>query len=385
MRKLIVYLPTIFLLGLLIGAYIAYSQTPTTTLYVTPGLYPGAVSFTAWREGSDYFIKSAFGGLSYSGTNISQIANAAMASAASGKLFFRSGVYVYTGALDVPSYWEVEGETIGYLGNGGVSFRLDYNGSLIQQVGTSPSHKIGFALRNVYLDGDGRSHDGDAIFLNYVSNVLIKDVYIINFKGHALYIANAFNGYVEMVKIDNCGDNTDSNPSVYLGGGVDGCADFTLNNMVNSLFNYIGLYMDIYATQIHVSNYVADQAVRPEDAVYQHMYLLGQRLEFANVDLRTANASVNIIDDHSPIVQFANVFIGNNRGIAYNRGAVGTAKLANCHFEGVNSSASGKAQNGFYIPIGSVWVSGYSYQNQVSNISVSGSGILYNANYTTIT
>lgn len=52
---------------------IVYAQSPTETFILSGGIYPGAPSFTVWREGSNYFAKSQFGQIIYYGTNASEI------------------------------------------------------------------------------------------------------------------------------------------------------------------------------------------------------------------------------------------------------------------------------------------------------------------------
>jgi hypothetical protein len=50
-----------------------FAVVPSSTFTIAPGVYPGAPSYTVWREGSNYFAKDANGLLAYSGTNASQI------------------------------------------------------------------------------------------------------------------------------------------------------------------------------------------------------------------------------------------------------------------------------------------------------------------------
>jgi len=81
MQRKYVYLPALFLLGLLIGAFMAYSQTPTATHWVTPGQYPAIPSVIVWREGSNYFCKNSFGELLIGSPNASEIISYAITQA----------------------------------------------------------------------------------------------------------------------------------------------------------------------------------------------------------------------------------------------------------------------------------------------------------------
>ena len=44
------------------------AQSGAGSLYVEEGIYPGAKSYTLWREDSTYFSKNAYGHVDYSGT-----------------------------------------------------------------------------------------------------------------------------------------------------------------------------------------------------------------------------------------------------------------------------------------------------------------------------
>ena len=59
----------LFAVGLLLGAVIVYAVTPSSTFYISSGVYPGAPSYTIWREDSNYFAKDDNGMLKFSGTN----------------------------------------------------------------------------------------------------------------------------------------------------------------------------------------------------------------------------------------------------------------------------------------------------------------------------
>lgn len=96
------------LIGVLLGAYITYAATPSSTFYLSPGVYPGAPSYTIWKEGSDYFAKDENGQLKYSGTNASAIVNSCIESLESeaygykaGIIHFNNGYYTFDSSIIV--------------------------------------------------------------------------------------------------------------------------------------------------------------------------------------------------------------------------------------------------------------------------------------------
>jgi len=42
-------------------------------MWISAGIYPGAPSYTIWKEGSNYFAKDANGQIDYAGTNASNL------------------------------------------------------------------------------------------------------------------------------------------------------------------------------------------------------------------------------------------------------------------------------------------------------------------------
>jgi hypothetical protein len=71
--KTVLRFAAIFLVGLLVGAGYVQSQAPSGTFYISQGVYPGAPSYTVWKEGSTYFAKNAYGRIDFSSINASQV------------------------------------------------------------------------------------------------------------------------------------------------------------------------------------------------------------------------------------------------------------------------------------------------------------------------
>jgi len=68
-------------IGLLLGTLIVFAATPSSPLYISSGIYPGAPSYTVWGEGGNYFAKDAHGQIDYSGTNAATVINNAVVAA----------------------------------------------------------------------------------------------------------------------------------------------------------------------------------------------------------------------------------------------------------------------------------------------------------------
>jgi hypothetical protein len=101
---------------LIIGSYFGYvwSITPTTTFYLSSGIYPSAATYTIWTDGTNYFAKDAYGLIAYSGTDASTVINAALAATGyphqGGIVYVKSGFYSLTSTLIIPSWTTLQGE-----------------------------------------------------------------------------------------------------------------------------------------------------------------------------------------------------------------------------------------------------------------------------------
>ncbi len=117
-NKLKVSIVALCLLSVLLGAYIGYSATPPSTFYLSSGVYPGAPSYTIWREGGNYFAKDPNGLIVFSGSNPSAVINACIQSMDSntegylgGKIFLRNGQYDLTTPIVIDRFnIQIEGE-----------------------------------------------------------------------------------------------------------------------------------------------------------------------------------------------------------------------------------------------------------------------------------
>jgi len=177
-------------IGLLIGSLIVYAATPSSTFYISSGVYPGAPSFTVWREGSNYFAKDANGQIQFSGTNASQtIINSIQADS---NIFIKAGTYT----LDSTIVKAVDNVVIGGEGKATIIKVADstsINAFNITDVS-------GWTIRNLAIDGNkaNQAYAGsldlqNGIFLgntagtSVIADVLLEELYIFDTQASGIY------------------------------------------------------------------------------------------------------------------------------------------------------------------------------------------------------
>jgi parallel beta-helix repeat protein len=113
-RKTVSIVLASLIIGILLGVMIVSAINPTQTFTLSSGIYPGAPSYTVWREGSYYFAKDAFGKLAPSSTVFATVMQYAIDHSLNGTIYLAKGVYLLTMALHVDhSNFRLEGETSG--------------------------------------------------------------------------------------------------------------------------------------------------------------------------------------------------------------------------------------------------------------------------------
>lgn len=81
--------------------FYVFAATPSSTFWISSGIYPGAPSYTVWREGSNYFAKNANGQIMYSGTNASEII---LNSLGNWTTFIAEGIYTINTEIPIPDH-----------------------------------------------------------------------------------------------------------------------------------------------------------------------------------------------------------------------------------------------------------------------------------------
>ena len=165
--------------------YYVFAVSPSSAFTISSGVYPGAPSYTVWREGSNYFAKDANGEIDYSGTNASYVIQSVINTFTSGgKIFFKQATYQLSTALTLKAYTTLEGE------NWNTIIKSTSNIRAIQMVGTDPNGEYGITIRNLCIEGTNDSLTG--LHLYHTIGFLADHVLI---RGHGLYCLYLENSY----------------------------------------------------------------------------------------------------------------------------------------------------------------------------------------------
>jgi len=97
------------IIGVFLGVYIGFSASPSTTQFIGGGIYPGAPSYTIWKEGSNYFAKNSNGEVEFSGTNATQVMLDAAGNGGR-TLLLKEGTYELSTRVMIPSGTVIMGE-----------------------------------------------------------------------------------------------------------------------------------------------------------------------------------------------------------------------------------------------------------------------------------
>jgi len=97
------HLAIIVISTILLTSFIFYvlAPTPSSTFWISGGIYPGAPSYTIFREGSNYFAKDSNGEIEFSGTNASEII---LNSLGNWTTFITEGIYTINTEIPIPDH-----------------------------------------------------------------------------------------------------------------------------------------------------------------------------------------------------------------------------------------------------------------------------------------
>lgn len=230
----------ILLIGVVIGLVIAtitYGVTSSNTFTISQGVYPGAPSFTIWKEDSTYYAKNSFGVIqSFYSTNASYVINNAL-DLANGQ----GPVYL------IPTFYDLTGSIV-----------INKNGSRLIGSGSGREQKfftntpqplerltIGTVLRVITSDIDAIRVEG------FVSGVQIKHLAI------DFLVASTGNGIYGIRETDGLGMNEYDIEDIYVNDNdEDSYAIHTQNAVVGTVSSvtcYGGglLYIECLSTTDH--------------------------------------------------------------------------------------------------------------------------------------
>jgi len=193
--------------------FYAFAATPSSTFYISSGVYPGAPSYTIWKEGANYFAKDVNGMLKYSGTNASQIITNCIANNIHIKIKqdFVGNIWI-TNTIVIPSgtkYVTFEGdghvEAVDVLGG----LKLTDGANCDMFAVEAGCHQIHFVNLGLHGNKAGQTSTSNGIrFTGSISDCRIERCSIVGFKTHCVYVEGSLsasyflNNYLE----DSCGD-----------------------------------------------------------------------------------------------------------------------------------------------------------------------------------
>jgi hypothetical protein len=160
-RKILAVWLASLIIAVSLGALIAYATSPSSSLTVESGIYPGAPSYTVWVEGSSYFVKDANGLILTcgSGTNATEVYENARDSISNGEIHFLKGTYTFPRAIWPKSNIVISGEGIG------TEFRGSGSDPIIKLDATVAIYNV--VIKDIFINGVDKSRDG--IHLNGVN------------------------------------------------------------------------------------------------------------------------------------------------------------------------------------------------------------------------
>jgi len=210
------------LIGLLLGAMLVYAQS-SNTFTISSGVYPGAPSYTIYKEGSTYYAKNAYGAIGYSGTDAATVIQSAInAINGRGHIFIKAGVYdLYSPISYTGDYFElcIEGEI------GGLNpyapyctvLRKQFNGDMLTLNSSNYQLYANFYLKNLRFLGNRTNYTGRGLVVSGPSWSIVENCHFSDMYGNAIRIVNS-----KVIRIVRCQVYNSQNESgVYLSGVVD--------------------------------------------------------------------------------------------------------------------------------------------------------------------
>jgi len=177
---------------LIASTFYALAVNPSTTIYIAGGKYPGGISFTIWREGSNYFAKNAYGQIhADSGTNISELTDNLIV-ASTYEILFTGGTYAFDSTVVVDYPIIIRGE-----GNQTI-LQLNANVNLFNVTSNN--------VRFYDFWADGNSQQGHGFYGDGVINCRWENLRIRAFRGAGIYLSLPTGGNCWMIgnRITSC-------------------------------------------------------------------------------------------------------------------------------------------------------------------------------------
>jgi hypothetical protein len=281
-KKQFGYIISLLGIVLLLGITIGYSVAPTGTFFISSGIYPGAPSYTIWKEGTDYFAKNANGQLIYTSTNASELIQNTINSipiATTSKILIVPGSYNLDTKINVQKYdMTIEGE--------GIQTELIYSGTdACIQIGDGITDYYYNNIRNIRIRLTGVNSIGLLILGNTyygeIDRLRVQGTSGNNNTGIAFIATSLWNGYYTLFNphITSChygmnflGSHDKTGIELFggymQGEGVVNGTGITLNT--TNTFQLYGTSISGYNTSIRLDNSYANNIIglRSETTTY---------------------------------------------------------------------------------------------------------------------
>jgi len=186
-RKMKASLIVLILMASLVGGFVGYTiaNPSAQSMYAEEGIYPGAPSYTVWREGSTYYAKDAYGtmlsGYDVGSSNASQIINNALLGG-TGIVFLLDAIYSLDSSVLLSDGDILQGESrkstiLQWAGsleeNAVVRDKSDFDGDL-------DYYEEDVVIKDLTVDCNLLKAQG--IALRYVKRAIVSNVLAKNYK-----------------------------------------------------------------------------------------------------------------------------------------------------------------------------------------------------------
>jgi len=150
-----------------------FAQTPSSTFYISPGVYPAAPTYTIFRDGSEYFAKDANGQIDYGGTNVSAVFVNVLATNP-------ESVFIAAGGYDLGNITNTVSAPCKIFGEG-YGTRI-YSSEATANVYFFRIASDNVSISNLRFEGIGSNNMVVAIRINQQENTLIEKCFFLNLR-----------------------------------------------------------------------------------------------------------------------------------------------------------------------------------------------------------
>jgi len=228
----------LILISILMASGTTYilAQTPTSTFTISPGIYPGAPSYTVWKEGNYYYAKDSTGAIKYSGIDAVTVIQNALNSLTNGrnwkeKVLLKGNIEI-SSTIRIPSYTilEIQGKI------------KASKGMAVNMIENNASMDHDFEIIGGTIDGNkDNGATNHAIVLTEASRWTIKSVRFVNVYSSSIKVIATGAIEAEDWIIKDCIFRYSRGYTIYLDGGMVKDGIITHNSIED--IDYRGIYI----------------------------------------------------------------------------------------------------------------------------------------------